>query len=428
MSTDGPGAIDRDRLQRLLGDPALSWLLDRARRRMAQDRPLEGPVTLARPTPAQRAAVERLLGRPPSTGTALTVRLDAVDAVLRTSGASSDGLAPAVHALTGPVELAQDARIRAEEAWSEAYRALHPLLDAAAPGSDRRERLDIWADGLLHGGLVRRLAPDPDNARALLARTAAVVAALPADPPLSTAAHAARSAGDAHALDDGTPLSTLTLSAVCALTGFPSGSGAQWRRAAWASAGLLRDDVSSTVLVLGLTGTPALDHHAATGDPAVLTLRQLTRATPPTLPPGTTVHVCEGPSVLTAAADALGEHCPPLVCLQGQPSAAALTLLRHLHTTGCRLRYHGDFDWGGLRIATTLLRHVPWTPWRYTTDDYRTALNHPSLPAARPLSGPPATAPWAPGLAEAMAASGLRVEEELMLDLLMHDLREHPGL
>ena len=54
-------------------------------------------------------------------------------------------------------------------------------------------------------------------------------------------------------------------------------------------------------------------------------------------------------------------------------TAAALTLLRHLHDRGATLRYHGDFDWGGLRIATTLLRHVPFRPWRYSTPDYLAA-------------------------------------------------------
>ncbi|MFC9678231.1 DUF2399 domain-containing protein [Streptomyces sp. NPDC056948] len=35
------------------------------------------------------------------------------------------------------------------------------------------------------------------------------------------------------------------------------------------------------------------------------------------------------------------------MCLQGQPSAAALTLLRDLSTRGACLLCHGDFDWGG---------------------------------------------------------------------------------
>ncbi|MEV7466999.1 DUF2399 domain-containing protein [Streptomyces kronopolitis] len=38
------------------------------------------------------------------------------------------------------------------------------------------------------------------------------------------------------------------------------------------------------------------------------------------------------------------------------------------------MRYHGDFDWGGLRIAAALLRRVPWSPWRYTAAHYRAAV------------------------------------------------------
>ncbi|CAL9579348.1 hypothetical protein SUDANB178_04969 [Streptomyces sp. enrichment culture] len=95
--------VDRDRLTRLLGDPGLAWLVDRVRRRMGREEPLTGPVTLREPTAGQRAAVERLLGRAPGAGRALSVRLDAVDAVLRRSGVSPDGLAAAVTALTGPV-------------------------------------------------------------------------------------------------------------------------------------------------------------------------------------------------------------------------------------------------------------------------------------------------------------------------------------
>ncbi|GDY56621.1 hypothetical protein SVIO_072440 [Streptomyces violaceusniger] len=52
------------------------------------------------------------------------------------------------------------------------------------------------------------------------------------------------------------------------------------------------------------------------------------------------VHICENPTVLATAADTYGPACPPLICLQGQPSAAALTLLRHLHANRAKLLYH----------------------------------------------------------------------------------------
>ncbi|MET9390759.1 DUF2399 domain-containing protein [Streptomyces sp. NPDC006624] len=100
---------------------------------------------------------------------------------------------------------------------------------------------------------------------------------------------------------------------------------------------MLKDDLSSTVLTLNLRGTPPLDWIADAGEPAVLTLRSLTRRAPvASVPTPCDVYIC---------ASTLGPACPPMVCLQGQPSAAALTLLSDLFMRGAHLLYHGDFDW-----------------------------------------------------------------------------------
>ncbi|MFF2810694.1 TIGR02679 family protein [Streptomyces sp. NPDC058000] len=405
-------AADDDRLHRLLGGADLAWLLERARRRLERGKPLTGPVSLAAPTVAQRAAAERLLGRAPGGGASLTVRLDAVDAVLRRSGISPEGLAAAVTALTGPVVLLEEARRSDERAWEEAYAPLTLLADDL-PG------LAAWAARVRDEGLVQRVARTPASARLLLDQAVRVLRELPAEPARSLSVFAAEALGSAHALDDGTSLATLVLSGVRALTGHPEGTGAAWRRAAWASAGLLRDDVSSTVLTLNLRGTPALDWMADMGDPCVLTLRQLAHRPPRTALP--VVHICENPAVLSAAADTHGPDARPLVCLQGQPSAAALTLLDRLHELGAAFRYHGDFDWGGLRIATTLLHHVPWRPWHYMADDYREAVSAAGSDAQL-LSGKPAQSPWDPDLAPALAEHGLRIEEEAVLETLLGDL------
>ncbi|MFF8292844.1 TIGR02679 family protein [Streptomyces sp. NPDC016309] len=407
------GAIDGPRLARLLGTPDLAWLVERARRRLVTGQPLTGSVSLGDPTPAQRAAVERLLARAPGAGRSLTVRLDAVDAVLRRSGASPDGLAVAVEALVGPVTPLAQARHEEEAAWERAHAPLDELTASVPPLAD-------WAARVRADGLARRLGRAPDTTRTLLAGACAALRVLPADPAVSLPAFAAHVLGSAHALDDGTPLATLTLSGARALTGFPDGQGAEWRREAWASAGLLRDELSSTVLTLNLRGTPALDRMAEGGEPFVLTLRQLTRRPPKFAPP--TVWICENPTVLAAAADTLGPACPPLVCLQGQPSSAALTLLRGLHEHGATLRYHGDFDWGGLRIAGVLHRRVPWRPWRYTAADYRAAVSRNASPPLSPLVGTPTETPWEPALAAAVAELGVRVEEERELELLLSDL------
>lgn len=407
--------VDAERLGRLLGDPGLAWLVERARQRMARAQQLAGPVTLSHPDESQRRAAESLLGRAPrSAGRSLTVRLDAVDAILRRSGVSPDGLAAAVVALTGPVTLHAEARGREERAWEEAYAPLG-TLDAD---------LADWTERIRKDGLVRRLARTPEAAGPLVDAAVRALRSLPVVPPTSRATFAARHLSGAHALDEGTPLAALVLSGLRSLTGFPDGAGAEWRREAWASVGLLKDEVSSTVLLLNLRGSPFLDWMADAGEPAVLTLRCLTRhPLAPAVPTTGTVHVCENPAVLSAAADAFGPACPPMVCLQGQPSAAALTLLRGLSAQGVGLLYHGDFDWGGVRIATALRRSVPWRPWRYTAAHYRAAAA--TAAEAPDLTGPPTATPWDPDLAVALAERGIRVEEEAVLDDLLSDLETH---
>ncbi|MFF3425184.1 TIGR02679 family protein [Streptomyces sp. NPDC002602] len=398
-------------MRRLLGDPGLSWLVDRVRRRLEREQSLTGPVSLSAPTEEQRAAAERLLGRSPGSGRSLTVRLDDVDAVLRRSGVSPHGLAAAVTALTGPVVALDSAKEADARAWQEAYAPLDAManeIPALAP----------WTVRMRGDGLLRRLVGTPAAAHSLLGEVVTVLRALPADPPVSLPAFAARVLGAAHALDDDTPRATVTLAGIRALTGFPDGAGAEWRREAWASAGLLRDELSSTVLTLNLRGTPVLDWAADAGEPTVLTLRQLIRN--PLAICAASVRICENPTVLAAAADVHGADSAPLICLQGQPSVAAITLMRHLHQGGTTLHYHGDFDWGGLRIAAALLRRVPWLPWRYTTADYRAAaLTH---PGGLPLTGRPAEAPWDPCLPDALEELGVRIEEETVLDALLSDL------
>ncbi|MFJ7589625.1 TIGR02679 domain-containing protein [Streptomyces sp. NPDC097617] len=244
--------MDEARLRRLLGGADLVWLVERVRRRLERGQPLTGALSLAAPTPAERAAAERLLGRAPGAGRALTVRLDAVDAMLVRSGISPEGLAAAVTALTGRVVPLEEARRSEEQAWREAYAPLTLLAEDLPHHA-------AWAVRARDDGLVRRLARTPAAARPLLEQTVRVLRELPVEPARSLPVFAAEILGSAHALDDGTPVATLALSGARALTGHPEGAGAAWRRAAWASAGLLRDDVSSTVLTLNLRGTPALD-------------------------------------------------------------------------------------------------------------------------------------------------------------------------
>ncbi|MGW0517123.1 TIGR02679 family protein [Crossiella sp. NPDC003009] len=415
--------LDRARLDRLLGGADLAWLVERARRRLERDEPLIGTVTLTGASEAQRLAVHRLLGRRPRQGTNLSVSLSSVEEVLRGSGISPGGLAEAVVALTGPVVPRAAALAAVEQAWQAGYALVDGVVEHRPPLVD-------WWRRTKQLGLVRRLTGEPTAATATLTALATVLTALPVNgQPIGS--FAARLTGDAHALDDDRPLSTLALGAARALSGLPAGTGAEWRREIWAAVGLLRDELSTVVLTLGLPGDPAtvsgrlLDVSRQAGQPIALTLRQLVRD-PPLLTGlgGRLVSVCENPVVVSLAADRLGARCPPLVCVSGQPGAAVMRLLRLLVATGASLRYHGDFDWGGLRIANFLFRQLPAVPWRFGAADYLAAAH---AVDGGSLRGTPVTASWDTGLAGAIHQVGRRIEEELVTDDLLMDLRAGAG-
>ncbi|MGI8801866.1 MAG: TIGR02679 family protein [Solirubrobacteraceae bacterium] len=423
------GDIDRERLTRLLGDPALAWLVDRARRRLELGRSLSGTVTLAGASTGQRRAAERLLGRRPRPGRGLTVSLDEVDAVLRQAGLGTDGLEAAVVLLTGPLTRRADVASREQVAWEEAFAGL-------LRGAARRAELTGWLERLTRSGVVKRLEPDPTRARALLDRLGVVLASLPAaGEPLG--GFAARLLGEAHALDDGRPLATLAVGAARALAGLgapaPGESPAESRRETWAAVGLLCDELSSVVLTVGLRGDEEtgcgriLAAGRSVGQPLWLTLRQLVRDPPlwAESSAGAPVHICENPVIVALAADHLGADCPPLVCTNGQPRAATMLLLRSLAASGAALLHHGDYDWGGLHIANLLHARLPVTPWLFDSESYLRAVSVPR--PASPLTGSPVAARWDPLLAGAMARAGRRIEEELVADELVAALARAAG-
>ena len=421
--------LDHDRLRRLLGAPELAWLVDRVAERLAAGIPAaEGTAALTDPSPEQRRAAERLLGRPPGRGRTLTIRLGDVEAVLRDARISPDGLAAAVTALRGPIPVRHETAAADRAAWDSAHEPLERLA------ADRPE-LAPWLHHARATGLLKRHAPGPDAALGLAGQSARVLSALPHSGTVRSIL-AAGSVGDAHALDDGRPLSALVLSAIRSLSGLAAAdtAHAEGRRAAWAGVGVATDDLSSRVLVLNIPTPPGDDSilsrvlrlTAADGEPMTLTLRQL-RGLPAGHADlsGQTVSVCENPAVVSAAADAFGAECPPLVCLEGTPSVAATRLLRWLLDRGVRLRYHGDFDPGGFRIAAQVFAlaaraGMPAAPWRY---DSRAYLDAAARGLGSPLAEPSSPdTPWDPDLRHHLETNAVRVEEEQVVDALLGDL------
>lgn len=415
MNLDGAAHVDRDRLDALLGGVEMMWLRRRVRDRLERGGTLTGVVTLTDPTDDERAAVDRLLGRRPSTGDSVTVSLDEVDELLRRAGIC-EGLPSAVEVLDGPIA-DRAARERAERrAWQEALTSIDP--NALGDWGE------AWLDELVRSGVLRRLATDATDAGALLRDAATVLTGLPTDA-VERPRLAAELLGDSHALDDDRPLSTLVLKGLQHRhhdDGGPLPTGEE-RRTLWAAAGVLVGELASTVLVHGLrpTGDGLTDRmltaHAAAAEPVRLTLRQLVRHPPQlTWEHDRAVFVCENPAVVSAAATRHGATCAPLVCTEGHPSAAAQTLLTQLAHAGARLAYHGDFDWPGLVIGNLMIERFGATPWRFSSADYATA------PDGPPLTGRAIQPAWDRDLADRMATRGVAVHEEQVLADLLADL------
>jgi uncharacterized protein (TIGR02679 family) len=379
-------------------------------------------VTLATLTGPQREALADLLGmeRRPTPGS--TVHLDALEAAV--AAATGHRLADVVTELIGPI----GNRRQATQEETAARAALWSWLDHH-PTIVGEPALGEWAGqvkriGVLDGS-VRRT-------RELLEQALVVLDALPLDGvPLPVFAD--RILGDPHGLDDNRRLSGLVLRALSCLVGHEFANDEPDRRSLWNLFGVDCDALSSTVLVVGLravsvgTAERILSTCADAGEGAVLTLAQLkaSQARWRTGPVGllADVHIVENPSVMAAALRRYGRDCPPLICVSGWPSAAAVLLLRTLHNEGVHLHYHGDFDGPGLRIAAHVIAKAGAHPWRMSTRDYLQALHD-------RVTGPPVGkvphAPWDPDLAPAMEASGVCVPEESVVDLLLADLRPRP--
>ena len=391
----------RERLERLLGGPDLGGLRERLRRRYELGRTGD-TFTLGTISAHERRALEGLLGQRARPAGSMQLSVAELNKALSRAGLATS-LQDALEQLDGPIR--QIAAERASQAarWEAAFAACKSApLTALIGGSAGR-------------GLVKRLAgADPDRGKVLLEAAARVIECLPAaGVPLSHLA--AQALGDSHALDESRPAATLVVAAL-------RGAGIDERpRDFWAKWGVLVGELASPALVLNLsadTDTPGgrlVQKALESGEPLHLSLRMLLRAPPRWRVNGRRVLVCENPAVVAMAADRLGTRCAPLVCTDGMPSAAQRVLLGQLAAADAILHYHGDFDWPGLTIANFVIRSFKAQPWRFRSDDYIAT-------EGRPLEGTLVAADWDSALAPKMAEHGYALDEEAVMDQLLHDL------
>ncbi|WP_227996191.1 TIGR02679 family protein [Nocardia australiensis] len=368
----------------------------------------------------QRAALADFLGKERLPGEYVTVVLAQVDAVLReVTGYTAYEV---VERLLGPIRDRAAERRTAEVARDQlwAWLSQHEVVGA-------QPALESWVRSTKKSGLI---AGSVERTRVELARALRVLHELPgAGRPLPLFADDVL--GDPHDLDEGTRLHTLVVRALSTIYGIDPPTDAGQLRALWARAGVADDELSSTVLTAGLrvhddasnavTGL-ILRACADTGQAAVLTLQQL-RASAHLVGVPARVWVVENPSILATALARLGRGCLPMVCTSGWPSSAGVLLLELLAAADVELRYHGDFDGEGLRIAANVIARVGATPWRMTSADYLAAVG-PGGPAV----GRVTPVPWDPDLAGHMIRGGCAVPEERVADDLIADMTRHQGL
>jgi uncharacterized protein (TIGR02679 family) len=378
---------------------------------------LAGTVSVSHPSDAERKAIIGITGQYRDAGTArVSVRLADLDSAV--SEATGRSLPELLAELTGPLRnrpaersalaVARDAAVRAAQASR-----LH----------DSRRWYRDWLTELSADGSLTKLVNLGEQAR--LAQAVRVLEYLDARAGalVLLPALAAEVTGDTKALGHGTVLSTLVLRALAVRTGLSRPETAKQRRDLWESTDVVVDDLASRVLVLNLPAQGRglgewLTGAASMGVPFYVTLQQL-MALPLTVRSGR-VHVCENPAVLRRAAAELGPGSAPVLCTEGRPSVAFHHLADVVVSGGCELWYHGDFDWPGMAIASSVMGRHGARPWRMTTADYSAGIRA-DVEHVR-LAGTPQPTPWDPDLGLVMAATGRAVYEEAVADQLIDDL------
>jgi uncharacterized protein (TIGR02679 family) len=400
--------------------PEFRRLLKQARRSLERTGgELSGSVSLSHPDDAERKAIIGITGQYRGMrANRIAVRLADLDhAVRETTGR---GLPELLAELDGPLRDrpaersvlagARDAAIREAETSS--------LYLSCAWYRD-------WLAEIGQDGTLTKLINQDEQARLGQAIRVLEYMAGRQHAPVLLPALAADVTGDTKALNHGTLLSTLVLRALAIKTGMGRPGTARERRDLWEAGDVVVDDLASRVLVLNLSaeGTGLAEWLAGAarhGVPFYVTLHQL--MTLPLTIRDAVVYVCENPAVLRHATAELGSGSAPLLCTEGRPSTAFHQLADVVVSGGGELRYHGDFDWPGLAIASAVMRRHGARPWRMSADDYMAGVRVHAEHVL--LSGRPQPTPWDPELSKAMVATGRVLFEESVADDLIGDLSE----
>lgn len=385
-----------------LADPELRPVWEAVRSRLERTGvDNRGRLRLPPLSPRARHVLDSVAGR----RLAATIPLDALEAGLVRLGVGVD-LADALAQLGTPVSPAPALR-RAARAEAAAGRRLARRVVGEWPEAWASD----WLEGVIRAGVLAGMGPD--EAAELVTMVRRLLEELPAngEPSVSRVDLAARVAGSAHALDEGTRLAAAFGRALRHL--HPDAPD----RNLWEHAGVQVDLVSGAALTWGLAargGTalaPLLAGAVELGVPIHLTQFMLRRH--PLQPAsGSAVLVVENPRVVEAAAER--RHPGAVVAGNGHPSGAVRTLLEQLMEGGAALLYHGDFDPTGLAICGRMHQNG-LEPFRMGAADYLAAMESAEAPLPK-ANRPARPTPWDPDLQAAFNRHRRIVHEELLLD------------
>jgi uncharacterized protein (TIGR02679 family) len=369
----------------------------------------------------ERHALAGLLGRPVAKDR-VTIDLSELDRRLR-AGATGTGLVDTVARVHGPLIDRQGRRSERADAIARVWSSGRDAL--GEEGLAGAQWVEDWLEDVRRTGSLARVPSErAERALRVAVRCMAVLPCRTGRPACGRGELASLVIGDAHGLDDGTLIAAITLRGLARMLGTEYPSTSSGRRELWRTAGVLVDDISTTVLTAGLHTVEAtwLDDRTDAGWESHLTARDLRRLDI-RVPADRVVYVCENPRVLEAAIDAAAGT--PMICTMGNPTLVVTGLLDRLVAGGVELRYHGDFDWAGITIANTMIGSHGCRPWRFEAPDYLAALGRLSsmVPELPELASVAVCAAWDAHLTEEMARVRRAVHEELVLDQLLDDLQ-----
>lgn len=465
--------------KQLFPHPVYDRLFRQVRRRYERLERVGGTVRISFRDDAEREAIGGLLGRDLRKQRTVTVGLQTLDDILRKSRIQLP-LPEFLAAYFGEqIKLHSEKVAEDEKRWQRFFSGIRQEIgqefeDDDSLNTEYPHKIDAWLDGLqadnrLPGAyLIRRLyAEDEQNARETLTIAMRALMQLPVwDGDMKrTPVFAAELTGDPHALDLGRPLARLvqaglsfvfegktrghtprsvpdSMTESCENNMFDNiddPSASLERRQLFHRAGLLDDDITSTVTTFGLNmrtadqmtvndqRDKAETEPVREADLFVWTLRHLKREWSwDTAHP---LYVVENPSVFSAILDSWEAHDerkgrPQLMLTSGQPHIAALKLLDQWVAQNGIFYYSGDLDWKGLEIAVRLANRYPnaFHPWRMDGDTYRkhAHLRKETVPARHQKQLLEMHVPWDEQLPAMIAKEGFLYQEQL-IDVLNRD-------